>query len=85
MSFRRFAAYFFAISAGSTVLFAPTLRGQPAPPVRDAEVVLTPADAGLDVLPPDTVCAFQTMWDRHHHRPVSRAAQARAARAARAK
>ena len=40
MPVRRFVAYFFAISAGSTVVFASTLMGPPAPPDTPA-----PADA----------------------------------------
>ncbi len=31
MSMRRFVAYFLAVSAGSTVVFASTLMGRPAP------------------------------------------------------
>lgn len=76
MSFRRFAAYFFAVAAGSTVAFAPVLRGQPAPPaVRDAETIRTAADDGADVLPPETVRLYRMMRNRHHHRPDLKAAR----------
>ncbi len=76
MSFRRFAAYFFAVAAGSTFAFAPILRGQPAPPAaRDEALVRTAADDGADALPPGTVRMYQAFRDRHHHRPDLKAAR----------
>jgi len=75
MSTRRFVAYFLAVAAGSTVAFAPALLGRPAPPMKDAEVILTPTDVGLDMLPPEAVRLYQAMRDRPHRRPAPRAAQ----------
>ncbi len=57
MSTRRFVAYFLAVSAGSTVAFASTLMGQPAPQeaaMRETGMVLTAPDAGVDALTPET-------------------------------
>ncbi len=92
MSSRRFAAYFFAIAAGSTFAFASTLRGQPAEPganpdtavrraamdadLRGAGMTPTDADAGTDALSPETVRLLRQSWHRRYHR---------AARTARAK
>lgn len=76
MSSRRFAAYFFAVAAGSTVAFAPTLRGQPASPaMRDGAMSRTAADDGADALPLETTRMYQMMRNRHHHRPGPKAAR----------
>ena len=83
MSIRRFAAYFFAIAAGSTVAFASSLMGQPAPAdaamtgaaMTEKGMILTPTDAGLDVLPPATVRMFQQHWDRSRHKSAPEIAQ----------
>lgn len=76
MSFRRFAAYFFAVAAGSTVVFAPILRGQPAPPAtRDGWTVRTAADDGADELPAETVRLSRMMRNHRHHRPGLKAAR----------
>ena len=75
MSFRRFAAYFFAVAAGSTVVFAPILRGQPTPPaVRDEGTVRTATDDGADELPPETIRPSRMMRNHRHHRPDLKAA-----------
>lgn len=47
MSMRRFVAYFFAVSAGSTVAFASTLMGQPTPPDMPASDVSPSVTASL--------------------------------------
>ncbi len=83
MSMRRFAAYFFAIAAGSTVAFASTLVVQPAPAdttvtgaaTMGEGMVLTPTDAGLDALPPATVRAFRQHWERTRHKSAPRFTQ----------
>lgn len=65
MSTRRFLAYFLAVSAGSTVVFAFTLRGQPAPQaVVRSENGMVSTDTGLDTLPPETVRMSHST--RHH-------------------
>ena len=76
MSFRRFTAYFFAVAVGSTVVFAPILRGQPAPPaVRDGGTVRTAADDGADELPAETIRLSRMMRNHRHHRPDLKAAR----------
>ena len=85
MSARRFAAYFFAIAAGSTFAFASTLRGQPAPEGEAAmsaglvEAGMTPTatDAGLDALSPETTRLFRQGWARRHRAPAAGGAQAK--------
>lgn len=88
MSTRRFAAYFFAISAGSTVAFASSLMGRPVPQetamteagMAEAKMMgpgmtLTPTDLGLDALPPATTRLVQKSGSRHPDKPDFKTAQ----------
>ena len=69
MSVRRFVAYFLALSAGSTVAFASTLMGQPAPP----EAAL--AGAMSEPAPEQTTRLLQAMRRHPRRKPAAKIAQ----------
>jgi invasion protein IalB len=72
MSIRRFAAYFFAISAGSTVAFASTLMGQPAPAEATEAETLSASSAEHAE---HTVWLFPTPPGQSRHRPAAKITQ----------
>ena len=79
MSTRRFVAYFLAVSAGSTVAFAPTLMGQPAPQdaaAKQSGALLTATDVGLEALSPEMIRLLQASRRPGGRLPASKTAQA---------
>jgi len=73
MSLRRFVAYFFAVSAVSTVAFASSLMGQ-APPPESAQSA--GVNAGMDAAAPDQANRlYRAMQGRPRHKPAAKTAQ----------